>query len=131
MTSETPSVAMNVGSPPMPLRTNRSTTPLWTASASAPPPAAAASPDRITPPPCCCTRYAQYAPTVRISPCERLATLVTEYSRVKASADSDRIAEVTKPKPSVRRASCTRPILHRVDATALNGRGRHGGNAFG
>src|ERR1035437_182594 len=124
MTSDTPSVAMNVGSPPMPLRTKRSTTPLCTASASAPPPAAAASPERMTPPPCCCTWYAQYAPTVRISPWERLATLVTEYSSVNASAESERMAAPTRPNPSVSRAWCTEADSPR---TWLDGAGWSGG----
>src|SRR5579859_3343944 len=46
---------------------------------------------------------------VRISPCERLATLVTAYSSVNATAESARMAAATSPKPKVKKISCMVP----------------------
>src|SRR5450759_1117299 len=81
MTNDMPSVAMKMTVGLAPYLMNGPIRLKYIASATNPPASAAAIAAAIAFPVHWCTRYAVYAPTVRISPWDTLATLVTAYSR--------------------------------------------------
>src|ERR1700680_5336163 len=107
MTNDMPSVAMKQTVGWAPKRMKGPISVEYIASATNPPARAAAIAAAIAFPVLWCTKYAAYAPTVRISPCDMLATFVTAYSRVNATADSARMDAVTTANQRLQRATRT------------------------